>query len=1164
MNKAELAQLVPQLLESVANELAEKDIHQKKNTMQNVVQLSNAIAVLDLEHLEQIYQRTIQVGRSDRASTQEQVVRKLFIDLLGSCGSTQAALFAKRLFERDLLTTYEAKEIFEAIPQNLFLVDVKVLEEYLNLFLTEKVQQQRHLASSLGICLGKMIQECEIRRKQTPGDIHDQETIQKVRRAQQFVNSNENMSIRRTTRSAPWESQFKQDLVQKEQIMQVLQVLERTLREAKTFHQKVTLIETLAHMGTQESLQLLAHYVNDKASFEELPGYTVENDDDLHEERNFVRQVTIYALAHVSRNYPKEVMALLLPVYHNKQEPYEVRIAAYTVILTCNPSRQVLEQIASELHTETNRQVVSFVASSLKAASKSTMPSNKELAENARFAVAFLPKIQLGLQYSKLFAKEYYEEKKKYGFSVLSEWVSNNQSQVPRSGYFTLKESNGPYENVLLELGYNAKGMESLIERLLGSNGIVSDAFAAFNTQPKDRRMIKRNAETAQQALQGLKEKLNQVIRAEEDPKATIFMKVFERTSYYSFDRNYLRQVIDSAEDSIKDLTQQLGQGKSYHYVKLMMPNQLYKVVSSELGFPVVITERHPTILSVQIKDAKLDLDMQEKSILPKGAQLSVKVQPKILYTNYQFAFAVEPVSKQAVGCVVEKSIRSSIPVELNVAYSRFDNKLSFSVVPQVSHEMFHYATNAKTFISKSSIAGSPDRDWHEDVQEIKTRPVPFYFEKNYLHELLGMGLNVKVSTESSRFAEPIFKSKTARKNGIWAELISLLRNDQITPCNVHFILESDKKQQVSGYDFEVQYKRVKTGTEQANEYDDQTEEEEYRNRQEMIYSRRNARSSEFPTEQAWEKIFGTKYTKSSIRQVSYEMMQKTRKVWEDEQWRQRRDINEQETFPAIVAHDLLFTCVSRSPVPTYYGGNILLVRSIDERAYWLKLKTFAKNQYGEQEEQQLCCNSVISYPELPSPFYYEPIKTQDLNAQFYTWIGFGQDCYTGGKIEINGKLEKTEDRVISENDLSYQTGQSPRQGKDWYFQQCEVDQAQGKSLSYACERAIYQDSLYQQYVMDIEYENIPSELVNLTRKISLGAKMLYYHQMQQNDVDVENESNKMRIVAQFSTRYHDLPMANLYIETPKENIQFEKIRVPFIRPVSVTLKLSYSLTLFI
>lgn len=1219
VNPRELEQLIPEMLNSLTEDIVAADIASNKNTMQKSVELNNAISVLDADTLERIFVKVALKGRSTRATAQEQIVRKLFIDLLGSAGTTETALLAVRLYEKDMITTWEAKELIEAIPQNLFIVDLKVVEAYLNLFLSDKVQQQRHLASSVGIAFGKMIREAQIKREQTPGDIHTQEDVHQQRRAQQYVQNNQNIVMReqqqfqRIRRSAPWEKEFQQELIEQEQIQKVLEVLRQALRQAQTFHQKVTLIETLAHMSVPEVLEILAPYVNDQASIEELPGYTVEDEEQLAEERNFIRQVTVYALAHVARQYPQQVLALVLPVYENKAEPYELRIAAITIAIHCQPGKQILERVASELHTENNRQVKSFVASALETAANFTQPAWKQLAEDARLAVQLAPKDKLGLHYSKMVGHDYYDEEKQFGVNYIAEWVSSNMSQVPRSAYFALAQTKGPFKTQMVELGYNAKGVDSLIKRLVEPNGIVTDAFEAMNTQTKDRRILRKRSpveSSATQALAALKEKLNLVVRADDEPKATIFMKLFERTSYIALDRHYIHSIIDSAEDTIKDVASQLMAGKSFHYVKLIMPNQLYKVVPSELGLPVVITQRHPTILSLKINKAKLQLDMPAngQAILPTGANLTVQMQPTIFHATYDFVFALSPATREAVGTHVQKTTRASFPVEISLGLKR--NALSWSVVPNVPQEVVHHHTEAKTFISKAAIASSPDRDWLEESVQIKTKRQPFQFERQYLKEQLGLGLRVQVQTENPLTqGKPLFRVETAKKHGVIAALIEMANTDELTPREVHILLESDEEKQVSGFDFNLRYKRVEDLKPQENQTEEQewTDEQEQQQeielgenankRQAWIWAARAAKNAarrsqsgeQMPvstaptTQQVWEKIFGTKFARKSIKSVARDLMQQTKPVWKahwtEEEGEQYQERSEQATkLPAIIAHDVVLTAVARSSRPVYYGVNALLVKTFDERAYWLKVNAFARKESIQnfqpksvQNHKELCFDGVISYPVIPDEFYYEPTATQDLKAKIHARLAFGFDCQSEQSqaqavVLINGLLEKTDEKVIRPEDLARSVdGSFPAQPEAWFYQQCAVDRAQGKPLSYACERAIIEDSYFKQAVLDIEFHNIAPEIKNLTRMLALATKVALYDHLelnealdeQQDQLTRHNKPNKLRITAQYSTRFADIPLANLYIQSPKENAYFEKIHVPALRPISALLPIS-------
>ncbi len=603
-------------------------------------------------------------------------------------------------------------------------------------------------------------------------------------------------------------------------VCRYVQIIARLLDQAKSFHKKVTLIETLAHMGVPQALQVLEPYISGSISSQNCPGYPVEQSSQQDEECDFVRQVAIYALSHITEYYPKQVLPLVLPVYNDPSEPYEVRIAAFTTLVFADPDNQVLERIASQLHYENNRQVQSFVYSSLKTIGNFSIPCFKKMAQNADQAFDHAPNADYGVQYSQMIGRDYFDEDKDFGLYSLAEWVSNNISRVPRSGYFSVGQSNGPFSDELLQVGFNAKGVESLVERVLEPNGLFSDMFEGMHGKGKDRRVSKRNANSAQQALEALKSRLNFEVRTDDEPKATVFFKLFDRTSYYPLDKHYIHQLIDNAEDSLKDIAQSLLQGASYHYVKLVMPSQLYKVVPSELGLPVVITHRHPVILSLKVENAKLQLETAPKAIYPTGANLTAQIHPSLYYSSYTFAFAVNPADRQAYGAHVEKTTQVTLPVEFSVGYVRPKNLLTWSVIPKVPNEVVYHNTESNTFIAKANIAGAPDRDWLQDSVVVKTMAVPFKYEKTVGQDLLGLGLRVQLNTENPWHEQPFYTSETAQKYGIVPALVEVWRNPGLVPRELHVQLEADREEPVSGYDFTLRYKWVAEDEEGADDDD--------------------------------------------------------------------------------------------------------------------------------------------------------------------------------------------------------------------------------------------------------------------------------------------------------------------------------------------------------
>ncbi|KAH9409314.1 hypothetical protein TYRP_010317 [Tyrophagus putrescentiae] len=1202
---SELQQLIPELLNSLAADIvaAEDQLQEsgaKANTLQKAVELQNALAVLEIDALQRLFTAHATAGRSTRATAHQQI------------------------------------ELFEAIPQNLFLVDVAVVEQYLNAFLSEKVQSQRHLASSLGIAVGKLVHEAVVKRgqQQLSGDVHSEEAILRGRRAQAAVQQNDNIGFmsknmnqmnqaqgyqnqqqnyqaqktnfrakmmqqereqqqgihHRIRRSTAWESSFRQELLQEqEQLDTILSVLATALRQAPTFHQKVTLIETLAHTSLPQVLQILAPYVNDQAPLSELPGYTVEDREAVAEERNFLRQVTIYALAHVARQHPAQVLALLMPVFENKAEPYEVRIAAFTIAINCRPSRAELERIAAQLHSESNRQIRSFVTSALHTAANMTGSSSTQANRS-------------GLHYSKMVGAGYYNPQSSQGLHYIAEWVSSNVSALPRSAYFQLgQQSKSAMKNVLLEVGYNAKGVDQLLQRVMEPNGIVSDAFeamgAATQTGAKDRRILsKRSAvdSNAQQALQSLKDKLNLVIRTGDEPKATIFFKLFERTAYYALDRHYLHSVIDQAEDSLKDIAASLMAGRSAHYVKLVMPAQTVKVVPSELGLPVVVTTRHPTIVSVKVAKAKLQLDMPKSAILPIGANLTVQVVPALFHADYDFVFALAPVassgassasasssasssssSSEAIGTHIDRTTRAAFPVELSLGFKH--NKLAWSIVPTTPQEIFHQHVAAKAFIAPAAVASSPSRDWLEASSvEIKSKRVPYAHEQSILKKELGIGFRVQVQSESVEAIRPIsahFYSalNKAKSEGPFSAIASALVESATTtaPREVHIVLEADSEQQVSGYDFALAYKRVEdldgkvTTKRNAWTWAARAVAQKQQQQQNSEQTEQLMTVSQAPTtEQVWEALFaGQKFARQSVKNVARDLLAATAPVWTthwaqtaEEQAQMERDIasgaaygaSSGQKMPAIIAHDIVLTAVARSAArPTYFGPT----------------SSCYATKSAAHQHRELCFDGVLSYPTLPSEFYYEPSASANLQAKMHARIAFGMDCSSKSNsvqdislatITINGLMEKTDEKVLKRSDLarSAHLTAATTAPEAWFYEQCAVDRAAGQPQSYACERAIIEDSYFRQYQLEIDYQNIPAPLQNWTRKLALATKVALYEHLQLNEaIDEQQPQIKQNAPNK---------LANLYISSPKENAAFEKITLPsMIRPVSALLPIS-------
>jgi hypothetical protein len=153
--------------------------------------------------------------------------------------------------------------------------------------------------------------------------------------------------------------------------------------------------------------------------------------------------------------------------------------------------------------------------------------------------------------------------------------------------------------------------------------------------------------------------------------------------------------------------------------------------------------------------------------------------------------------------------------------------------------------------------------------------------------------------------------------------------------------------------------------------------------------------------------------------------------------------------------------------------------------------------------------------------------------------------------------MEKTEDQVWRPEDFSVQEGSNSKHVKDWFYHQCATDRSEGRPASYACERAIIKESYFNQLTLDIKYKNVPKEILNMTQKLDLALKVGLYENMDNNALDIENNKDQIRIIAQYSGKIPDVPMMNVQILKPQEETKFEKVHIPLIRPPSTLLPYS-------
>lgn len=218
----ELASNLPRLFDNLAADIVAADPSSSKDSMHYVLQIVNTLAVMPEEALEAMYKEIAHKGRETDANDKEVIIRKLFLDALPLSGTNPAARLIKKLTESNLVTKSEAKQMIEAIPQNMFLPDVQTIEAYRQLLASPRVQGKRHLKASIAIAFAKLVRQGCVKVQNQPGDIPSEDIIPRNKQNKAAIpiiaNALNQLPARqlvekaRSKRSAPWNAAFTQEV----------------------------------------------------------------------------------------------------------------------------------------------------------------------------------------------------------------------------------------------------------------------------------------------------------------------------------------------------------------------------------------------------------------------------------------------------------------------------------------------------------------------------------------------------------------------------------------------------------------------------------------------------------------------------------------------------------------------------------------------------------------------------------------------------------------------------------------------------------------------------------------------------------------------------------------------------------------------------------------
>ncbi|XP_015793828.1 vitellogenin-6-like [Tetranychus urticae] len=688
-----LAHDTSNLLSQVAVTIIGKANENRLSVARFMTRIIQNLAHLDLKYIMKVYEENC-IVQEDQLYTNalNSVRRQLFLDAISHVGTRNVVTWLEKVInatpDSNGLFPIEVRQVVETLPLNIHVPPTSLIDLLHKKIYSCIVQKDWDSLSAFVVAYGKLIAKaCP-----NPGT--------------SFIMKEEPES----------EECSVQDTF--EYVVGLAMNLVRT----QSMRGKLLIAQALAHSGKFISLLNLTPYA--KGEFV-CPGDVSEC--------AFFRTTVIYSLHHMIPVEPKRVRSLVSTIFNTKTEPYEVRLAAFTVFMSTVPKRHELESVAVSLRNETNHQVITMVRSILEETANLTQACHQPLAQAAREIVATLPEINLDGVYSQASYNEWFSTDKSTGFFANGRFVANDVSYIPRHGYVIIGSHWKSLSNPWFSFAFQQKGLETALKHLK----------LATKTMARDPRKI-----------DDLWEDLGVESRDEEEFMLQFFVRVYEQTSLFTMDKYTLKNAYNQFVRVMRNFVSDASKNQvDFNWVRFYMPSTYTDIVPTAIGLPIAAIKQNNQIVSLRL--TKSDLKTSQTLGLTSG-NIKFKVTPQT-FTSSDFSLSVfnQGLEIEAnYGVHNSKMFNFYVPLNLNFGWNLEDNKFTYAIKPVFDKTNFHSSNNNFAFTARSHVGLLT-------TQPIKAKRTIQSLVPAYNHPLvqfksreLGMNLNLGLTTERPWFID--------------------------------------------------------------------------------------------------------------------------------------------------------------------------------------------------------------------------------------------------------------------------------------------------------------------------------------------------------------------------------------------------------------------------
>ena len=200
---------------------------------------------------------------------------------------------------------------------------------------------------------------------------------------------------------------------------------------------------------------------------ESLEHNKVHHDHNDKAECNIIRTKAIFALGRLAVEKKHSILSVLMPIYNNKHEEVEVRLAALSLLFVSQPPAAFWNRVALSTWLEPNEQISHFIYTTISSLVLNKDPERRELTFAAEAALPLMKPRFFTTHAAISYSKAGYSEQSRLGYNTESINFPGFESFLPSHYYQSLYVTLGPWFTKMFEFSFFAKHAEKFFDRMM-------------------------------------------------------------------------------------------------------------------------------------------------------------------------------------------------------------------------------------------------------------------------------------------------------------------------------------------------------------------------------------------------------------------------------------------------------------------------------------------------------------------------------------------------------------------------------------------------------------------------------------------------------------------------------------------------------------------------